>query len=254
VAADAAGNVYVAGDADYANPYYVNYWTVRKGIGGTNFSTVDSLQTGSTFPTAQAILAHPTAGIFAAGEASVVVNKFGGTALEWVVRRSTNGGITWSTVDTFAFTNSSSIYRADAHGIGADSLGNVYVVGRAANKNKSDGIFHWLVRKGVKGGTSWTTVDDYEPYSSGTQSAERFIAGPNGDLYAVGGAGPASGPSHWIVRWNPVGTSTWSTVDDYTYVPGGSAWAFTMAANASGNVFVGGGGSGTSEHWVVRKR
>ena len=57
ISVDSAGNVYVAGDADYANPYEVNYWTVRKGIGGTNFSTVDSVPSGSSFSTAQAILA-----------------------------------------------------------------------------------------------------------------------------------------------------------------------------------------------------
>ncbi|HEU0038049.1 MAG TPA: hypothetical protein VFR76_02130, partial [Verrucomicrobiae bacterium] len=112
-----------------------------------------------------------------AGEAPVVVNKFGGTALEWTVRRSTNGGATWTTVDTFVLPSTgSSIYRAEARGIGADALGNLYVVGRAAAQYKGSGYFHWVVRKTANGGASWTTDDNYAPNPQGTQRAMGFAA------------------------------------------------------------------------------
>src|SRR6266566_5773648 len=67
IGADAAGNIYVAGDADYVNPYDTTYWTIRKGVGGTNFTTVDSISSGSSGNTAMAVFAHPTAGLFAVG-------------------------------------------------------------------------------------------------------------------------------------------------------------------------------------------
>jgi len=259
IGADAAGNIYVAGDADYVNPYDTTYWTIRKGVGGTNFTTVDSISSGSSGNTAMAVFAHPTAGLFAVGRAPVALTGkqfFGRSALEWTVRRSTNGGATWSTVDTFAFSSSSSVYGSQANGIGADALGNLYVVGQAGapNKPNGSGYLHWVVRKSTNGGSTWTTVDNYQLSSTDYSQATAFAADSKGNLYVAGWGFANNGAANWIVRWNPVGTSTWSTADDYTYAPGGSAWAFTMAANASGNVFVGGGGSGTSEHWVVRKR
>src|SRR5438093_13476270 len=98
IAVDAAGNVYVAGAADFANPYYDTHWVIRKGIGGTNFSSVDSFPTSSS---ANAVYAHPIAGIFAAGNGPIATNKFGAVANGWVVRRSTDGGAIWNTVDAF---------------------------------------------------------------------------------------------------------------------------------------------------------
>lgn len=250
IAVDSAGNVYVAGDAGYANAIGNNYWTVRKGIGGTNFTTMESLATGDSANTAQAILVHPTAGIFVAGEFPVIVNKFGGTALEWTVRRSTNGGAGWATVDTFAFTSKSSIYRAEAHGIGVDSLGNLYVVGRAAapNKPNGSGYWCWVVRKGTSGGNSWTTVDDYQLSPTAFMWPSAIATDSAGNLYVAG-----YGDSHWLVRESVRGTGVWSTTDDFTFM--GGAWASAIAANSTGNMFVGGGGNGSSsEHWLVRKR
>ena len=255
ITVDAAGNVYVTGDADYNTGN--NYWTVRKGVGGVNFTTVDSVRGYGFYNTAWAVFVHPTAGIFAAGEAPVVVNKFGGTALEWTVRRSTNGGAAWATVDTFVLpATGSSIYRAEARGIGADALGNLYVVGRAAAQYKGSGYFHWVVRKGVNGGASWTTDDNYAPNLQGTQKAMGFAANPKtGDLYVGGGTGPNwwAGDTEWIIRKKAVGSSTWINDDDFKF--GSYSGAQAITANGSGNIFVGGSGSaGTSSHWLVRKK
>jgi hypothetical protein len=63
-----------------------------------------------------------------------------GADQQWYVRRSLNGGVTWSTVDTYL--------GGSARGIGADGAGNVYVVGSNAG--------HWIVRRSNNGGGSWT--------------------------------------------------------------------------------------------------
>jgi len=78
-------NVYVA------EPF--NIWTIRKGVGGTNFSTVDTFQS-SGLSTAQSVFAHPTAGIFAAGYGTAVARNSSSQA--WMVRRSLDGGATWT--------------------------------------------------------------------------------------------------------------------------------------------------------------
>jgi hypothetical protein len=116
---DASGNVYVAGYAQTLG------WIIRKGVGGTSFTIVDALPSPSSYLGAAAILVHPTAGVFAAGNGPIssTTDKRGRvtTTYGWVVRRSTNGGATWSTVDKFAL---SAGQLASATGITSDALGN----------------------------------------------------------------------------------------------------------------------------------
>jgi hypothetical protein len=120
VTVDTAGNVYVAGVVQYTNG--VHTWTVRKGLSGASFSTVDSFAPGG-FGNAQAIFAHATAGIFAAGYTNYTVSSKHGSSTYsiWTVRRSLDGGATWTTVDN-------SIY-GQPRSIGSDAVGDIYVVG-----------------------------------------------------------------------------------------------------------------------------
>lgn len=95
VAADGAGDVYVAAcDVYVLNSVWYHDWTIRKGIGGTSFSTIEVLP--QSFP--KDIFVHPTAGIFVVG--STQVTQKGGTVGVWFVRRSTDAGASWSTVDS----------------------------------------------------------------------------------------------------------------------------------------------------------
>src|SRR5579859_3610900 len=118
ITADAAGNVYVAGQVSYTNG--TSAWVVRKGVAGSSYTTVDSFA-GYGYGIAEAVYAHPTAGIFAVGAAYApdIHNRVTST---WMVRRSQNGGATWSTVNTYRLA---SLNFAIANGIGADSQGNL---------------------------------------------------------------------------------------------------------------------------------
>jgi len=251
LATDAAGNVYVAGVANHVG---VNdlVWTVRKGMGGTSFTTVDTLSS-SQGGQANGIFAHPTAGIFAVGSAYIPGTRGYKTTEAWIVRRSLNGGATWSTVDSFQLSQN---LNSRAFGVGADASGNLYVAGQGFVKSRNNAYSHWIVRKSTNGGNSWSTVDDFQLSPTSNSGAGRFIADSNGNLYVAGGT-PFNPwfPNEWIVRKNPGGTGPWQTVDDFQYVSGGSALPFAMAANASGNVFVSGVGSSSSgDHWLVRKK
>ena len=251
LATDAAGNVYVAGVANHVG---VNdlVWTVRKGVGGASFTTAETFSVNGSSQ-ANGIYAHPTAGIFAVGSAYIPGTKGYKSTEAWIVRRSLNGGATWSTVDNFQLSQN---LNSRAFGVGADASGNLYVVGQGFVKSRNNAYSHWIVRKSTNGGNSWSTVDDFQLSPTSNSGAGRFVADSNGNLYVAGGT-PFNPwfPNEWIVRKNPGGTGAWQTVDDFQYVSGGSALPYAMAANASGNVFVGGvGSSSSSERWVVRKR
>ena len=250
---DGAGNVYVAGYAQTLG------WIIRKGVGGTNFIIVDTLPSPSSSDGAAAIYVHPTVGVFAAGTGpiSITTDKRGRvtTTYGWVVRLSTDGGATWSTVDKFAL---SSGYSASGKGIASDALGNLYVVGYSqslAGKYPRQTVSdNWVVRKSSNGGASWSTVDTFQLPSGVNGEPTSIVADSFGNLFVAGYLNASDGV-HWLVRENPGGTGTWQTVDDFKYIGGATAKA--MAADASGHVFVGGDGWSNTDniyHWLVRKR
>jgi hypothetical protein len=247
ITVDAAGNVFVGIPANDGTPSSKTFWTIRRGVGGTDFTTVDTLPYDSDGP--QGIYAHPTAGIFAVGADSIVVtnkNKTTSNSRAWTVRRSLNGGDTWAKVDTFQL---SSGYQAIALGVGGDALGNIYVVGRGATTSRGGYISHWLVRKSADGGSSWSTVDDF--LSSGNSAeARRFATDANGNLFVAGSGNTSTGYNYrWVVRKSAGGTGSWTTVDDFQYAGSGST-PYAIAADTYGKVFVGGAGG---SHWLVRR-
>jgi hypothetical protein len=185
---------------------------------------------------AHAVFAHPTAGVFVVGRAnfSVVVNKKQSIGTGWTVRRSQDGGTTWSNVDQLA--------NCAAYGIGADAHGYLYVVGQFNVPNTGS---CWLVRKSTDSGNSWTTVDTYQLAAGYAAQAQCFVADSLGNLFVAGIANTSSGGQDWVVRENPGGNSAWSVVDSF---PSGTPKA--ICADVSGHVFVGGTGSGA---WTVRR-
>jgi len=267
VAADYAGNAYVVGRTNLTlitrnskgsvtNTY--DNWLVRKGInGGSSWATVDTSVPANGNSVATAVLCHPTYGVFVTG----VTNgfNFAGT---WMTRRSLDGGATWTTVDKAG--------TGMGLGIGADALGNLYVVGAT----QVAGLDHWLVRKSSDGGNSWRTVDDYtpgcvtvtvtnsiHPFRTTTTTtcylavASAFAADSSGNLFVVGLQASANG-GQWLVRENPGGKSSWRTVDTFQDVPGLGSSAYAIAADALGHVYVAGwaiAGDGSIGHWIVRK-
>ena len=246
ITADALGNVYVAGVVAYSNGS--SCWTVRKGIGGTNWLTVDSFSpNGSGW--AEAVFAHPTAGVFAVGRANNSFltgknNKSTSIVTSWTVRRSLDGGTNWVTVDAFLPLSGISW----AYAIGADASGNVYVVGRADTPYGRSSYANWVVRKSADGGNTWATVDDFQLCSTCPAHATGFVADANGNLFVAGQANNSSGALTWIVRENPGGNGGWGISDNF---PTGNT-PLAITADGLGHVFV--GGFDNSIYWTVRRK
>jgi hypothetical protein len=139
IGADAHCNIYVVGHAfaPYRGSSY-GHWLVRKSAnGGASWATVDDTQTFSTGD--QAALgfgADSNGNLYVAGWASA--SKTAGP-YHWIVRKNPGGTGAWATADNFADVSS-----AEAHGISADTIGNVFVGGQGSPA--TDAV-HWLVRK-----------------------------------------------------------------------------------------------------------
>ena len=81
----------------------------------------------------------------------------------WYIRRSTNLGASWTTVDdTYQYPggNNSSGEMA----MTADDSGNIFVVGVGQDAN---GVHQWPVRKGSNSGQTWALVDHFSPLGTG---------------------------------------------------------------------------------------
>jgi hypothetical protein len=178
----------------------------------------------------------------------------------WFTRRSTDGGVTWSTVDTLSSS-------ASPTGVAADRAGNVYVVGGLKTSTApSVGI----VRIGI-GGTNWTTVGLPARSAgsfSGGASASGVFCHPTAGVFAVGWqlapkqTGTINPTYAWTVWRSPDGGHTWATIDTFQVTWQDECYATGGGTDQAGNIFVVGRGGGPVKslkpsqqfwHWVVRK-
>jgi hypothetical protein len=172
-------------------------WVVRKSANaGTTWTTVDNFYSSTAFNQPNAMTADAAGNVYVGGSSDI--NTAGSYAHYWVVRKGSNGGASWQTVDAFRYFPYPTTFTAnDALGMGTDALGNVYAVGSGTDANR---VGHWVARATANQGASWVTVDDFQ-YASGQYSAAHgFGLDAAGNVYVCGtGTDPVSG-SHWLVR------------------------------------------------------
>jgi hypothetical protein len=165
-----------------------------------------------------------------------------GTGLtnNWTIRKSTDGGGTWNTVDSIAGNGA-------ATAIAGDGAGNIYAVGKLS----ISGAYHWYVRESGNG-TSWATVDDYEVPTSTNSAAYAVGFDLVGNAYVVGSGGDSSGVLHHIVRSNAGGT--WTTVSDLQS-PGSSAAFNGITVDPNGVIYTASrvlDQTGTAFYWTIQ--
>jgi hypothetical protein len=130
----------------------------------------------------------------------------------WVVRRSTDGGVTWSIVDDLAPTKG----NAEAVAIAEDADGRIVVCGLTGDAANSD--MSWIVRRGQlvshtskqKGKTvtswvwEWTNLDPgYQLVPGRDSRANAITIDARGDIYVSGRGIGADGAGRFIVRRLP---------------------------------------------------
>src|SRR5262249_12799233 len=150
VGVDAAGNILIIGyGRDASNN---TNWLVRKSIdhGGSWTIPDQFLRAGGTDSEGSFVGASKAGNLFAGGGAS---DRPAGRR---EVGKGGKNGTTWSTVDDFLHPGGTSTSNR-AYNMAQDGSGALFVVG-ASNSNSA---YHWLVRKSVDEGVTWTTVDDF---------------------------------------------------------------------------------------------
>ena len=227
VADVAAGNT----DSIYVGGMSNGRWMLRKGqrtASGITWSTVDSQPLGEI----QSVFVRPTA----AGQPDEVLVCGGG----WTVRRSLDGGATWTTLANPVSTYSSQ----QAGSLTVSPNGSIFVVGRVSKTTTTQtkvgkkivtttttesGL---LTRRSTNGGASWTDVDyvvNGSPAYSCGLNADAF-----GRVFAVGWITPET----WLVRGSADGGTTWVTTDSFLPAETTRAHALGVASDALGNVCV----------------
>jgi hypothetical protein len=213
--------------------------------GGTNWSLMDDYVDSTGNASYIGIAADPAGSIHAAD----------GNA--WVTRRSTDGGVTWSTVDTVA--------SLQASGLATDAAGNVYVVGGIGTNGGS----YLIVRKGA-GGTNWATMS--LPARSSNEStgdppwASGIFCHPSAGVFVVGQQfapkQAATLNNAWTVWRSQDGGQTWAISDTFQLAWQEFSYATAGGIDKAGNIYVVGLAVGPVkglksktqfEHWVVRK-
>lgn len=183
-------------------------WTVRRSPSGERgtWTTVDSFYTRRewTSGSAKCILATSS-------KIHVVGSAYNASTRKnhWVVRSSSDGGLTWSITD-MALTGSS----VEARGSVQDTSGNLVVCGQATG---AAGGLAWIVRKGTPGTKlvkqgkqwvevatiNWTTSDDFQLVSGKPAQPNAITTDTHGNIFVSGRAQDANGVDQWIVRKLP---------------------------------------------------
>ena len=174
-----------------------------------------------------------------AGTVFVVGNTDAGR----IVRRSTDNGDSWMTVDTIPGGTGND--PCNAGYLAVTPNGNVYVAAGC----DSTGV---IVRRSTDGGDTWNQVDGFR-YTTTAQTRMGTLGVDATQQVYVGGYGVEPGGSvHWLVR-RGTGTGTWTTVDDFQLVNGGEAsvanFGGTSAIYAAGYAIDADGAA----HWIVRR-
>jgi hypothetical protein len=178
----------------------------------------------------------------------------------WIVRRSSDVGLSWNTVDEFQGTPGK---HSSARAFAADNAGNIFVAGTAVytvgSGRKAIDAWHWIVRKSSDGGATWNEMDRFL-YADSTTHPTAMVCTPFGLFVAGTGLKDAPGGReiHWLVRRSEDGGATWQTVDDFLLSGQKEAHAEAIAVDCHGNLYVAGSAQTAKQRgvivrsWVVR--
>lgn len=195
-------------------------WVVQKSMdNGVSWTKVDDFYDREHFYNSGRITVDGKGNVIIVGQNSV---SGSGGGISSIMRRSEDGGATWTTIDYAPST-------FGAAQIASGKNGEVIVVGGTPSISPEVGGGKWMTMYSPDGKTNWKQVDSYIA-SSTDSTASSFAFGVsihnNGNVVVVGNAGKTT--SRTVVRQSKLSSiGSWSTV--LTYRPSdrrlGVGWA-----------------------------
>jgi hypothetical protein len=235
VATDGAGGIYVVGTA---SGHAIVRYTAD---GGSNWITRDDfvypLETNNAF---NAVTVDNQGTVFVGGSSGGYPDG------HWIVRRSTDQGLTWETVDDYwrPFIGPDPGTNGVVFSLCTDGQGRVYGFGPLIETH-CPCYNHWWVRGSSIGGTNWDTklvhFSGYGAITSGTCAGE--------DVYVFGSTdGEDMADVGLILRSSDQG-ATWTPV-----FQGPHDFHHAIAPDSAGNLYSAGNRSSSNSYdWIVRK-
>jgi hypothetical protein len=129
----------------------------------------------------------------------------------------------------------------EAYSVGLDHSGNVYVTGRSSGEGGSY-FSYCTIKYNSSGNQQW--VQRYHGPGTGNDQASSIAVDDSGNAYVTGSSvDSVTGYDYCTLKYNSSGVLLWAA----RYVgPGNSAFAHSVAADNSGNVYVTGTSGSTS--------
>jgi hypothetical protein len=150
----------------------------------------------------------------------------------WIVRKSSDQGQTWATVDQLATAASQGPFS-----ILAASDGTIYAAGYQIVKSGTVTKTHWLVRKSADVGATWATVDDLTADQSSFNASTMLEYA--GAIYVLGqgyGLAGESTDGRMMIRKSSDSGASWTTVLEQ---PSEDPSAYCQATSAAADVATG---------------
>jgi hypothetical protein len=249
LSSDGQGRVYGAGLMLLTGPSYPRWWVRGSGIGGTNWGSKlvvfagyggvsqmtwageDVYVTGSTSDgdSATGLMVRSsdygatwTTNFLAASEVNYAIthdlagnlysagNRWTSTTSDWLVRKATNGGTNWTTLDMLSYQGSAEVGvdQSNPNSIAIDAAGNICVAGGfvdrwviyGTNSATYGANQTWFTRQYSAATGQWNTTDLFS-YSTNMHGVAKGTAiSPDGSTFVVGYGTSVSGQHRWVVR------------------------------------------------------
>jgi hypothetical protein len=154
------------------------------------------------------------------------------SSVGWIVKRSSDAGATWNTLDLYVPNAGDTDL---ARSVAVDALGNVFISG-FEYENVVGTTYppsNWIVRRGSIDGTGWKTLDMNDGNRDFGQNAAAVTVGPDGTVYVAGRS-----DGRWEIRKSTDHGDSWTTIGRFNGVI-----AHAIAAPDQGSVYVTGRGS-----------
>lgn len=162
---------------------------------------------------------------------------------DWVTKKSTDGGETWSLSDSFVCGD----FGCEAKEIVTNSNGNIFAVG--TNQGSTTNQFYSMVRRSLDNGLTWTQSDLFQLSSGNPSYGVSIVSLSDNTLFYAASGFDATFKVRWLIKKSTNNGASWVTIDNYDLGTSG-AQPLKMKIDSNDHIYVLGIASG---HRVIRK-